>query len=163
MAISQQLINCLMSAIRNTRKRCSIRQWRCSGVFIVNLEHISHCVFIANFEQVFISKSVRIRSYSGPYFPAFVLNIILRIQPECGKIRTRITPNTDTSYAVRSNPIFSLFYCVYISFTITILWKHYCVKDARTWDFIWSVYNPIRAEYVNMWSFDHFSPSKGIK
>ena len=46
-------------------------------------------------------KSVGIRSYSGPGFPAFGLNtkkygVSLRIQPECGKIRTRITPNTDT-------------------------------------------------------------------
>ena len=54
----------------------------------------SHCV-----------KSVRIRSYSGPHFPAFGLNtersgVSLRIQSECGKIRTRITPNTDIFYAV---------------------------------------------------------------
>ena len=46
-------------------------------------------------------KSVRIRSYSGPHFPAFELNterygVSLRIQSECGKIRTRISPNTDT-------------------------------------------------------------------
>ena len=52
-------------------------------------------------------KSVRIRSYSGPYFPAFVLNteiygISLRIQSECGKILSRITPNTSTFYAVFS-------------------------------------------------------------
>ena len=33
-------------------------------------------------------KSVRIRSYSVPHFP------------ECGKIRNRITPNTDAFYAV---------------------------------------------------------------
>ena len=50
-------------------------------------------------------KSVRIRSYSGPYFPAFGLDmkrhsVSLRIQSECGKIRTRITPNTNTFYAV---------------------------------------------------------------
>ena len=49
---------------------------------------------------------VSIQSYSGPYFPAFGLNtekysISLRIQSECGKIRTRITPNTGTFYAVR--------------------------------------------------------------
>ena len=36
-------------------------------------------------------KSVHIRTYSGPYFPAFELNterheVYLRIQPECGKI-----------------------------------------------------------------------------
>ena len=50
-------------------------------------------------------KSVRIRSYSGPYFPAFGLNtkrysVSVRIQSECGKIQTRITPNTDTFCAV---------------------------------------------------------------
>ena len=44
-------------------------------------------------------KRVRIRSYFGPHFPAFRLNsnsMSLRIQSECGKMRTRITPNTDT-------------------------------------------------------------------
>ena len=56
----------------------------------------SHCV-----------KNVRIRSNSGPYFPAFGLNterysVSLRIQSECGKIRTRITPNRDTFYGVLS-------------------------------------------------------------
>ena len=50
-------------------------------------------------------KSVCIRSYFGPYFPAFGLNtkrygVSLRIQSECGKIRTRITLSTDTFYAV---------------------------------------------------------------
>ena len=50
-------------------------------------------------------KSVRIRNFSGPYFPAFGLNtdrygISFRIQSECGKIRTRKTPNTDTFHAV---------------------------------------------------------------
>ena len=46
-------------------------------------------------------KSVRIRSFSGPYFPAFGLNterygVSLRIQSKCRKIRTRKTPNADT-------------------------------------------------------------------
>ena len=50
-------------------------------------------------------RSVRIRSYSGLCFPAFGLNteiylISLHIQSECGKIRTRITPNMDTFHAV---------------------------------------------------------------
>ena len=50
-------------------------------------------------------KSVRIRSLSDLYFPAVVLNtdkygVSLRIQSECGKIRTRKTPNTDTFHAV---------------------------------------------------------------
>ena len=49
-------------------------------------------------------KKVRIRSYSGPYFPVFWLNIeryslSLRIQSECEKIRTRITRNMDTFYS----------------------------------------------------------------
>ena len=50
-------------------------------------------------------KCVPIWSYSGPYFPVFGLNteryiIFVRIQSECGKIRTRITTNTDTFHAV---------------------------------------------------------------
>ena len=50
-------------------------------------------------------KSVCIRSYSGLYFPAFGLNteryfVSFRIKFKFGKIRTRITPNTDTFYAV---------------------------------------------------------------
>ena len=50
-------------------------------------------------------KSVRILNYSGPYFPAFGLNmerysVSLRIQSEYWKIRSRVTPNTDTFHAV---------------------------------------------------------------
>ena len=50
-------------------------------------------------------KSVRIRSYSDPDFSAFGLNakrysVSLRIQSECRWIRARITPKTDTFYAV---------------------------------------------------------------
>ena len=50
-------------------------------------------------------KSVHIRSYYGPHFPAFGLNterysVSLRIESKCGKIRTRITPNIDTFYTV---------------------------------------------------------------
>ena len=59
----------------------------------------SHCV-----------KSARIRSYSGPHFyphfPAFRLNTerispySVRMREIAGKMRTRITPNTDTFYEV---------------------------------------------------------------
>ena len=57
-------------------------------------------------------KSVWIRSFSGPYFPSFGLNtekygVSLRIQSECGKIRTRKTPNTDTFHAVRVDETFT--------------------------------------------------------
>ena len=50
-------------------------------------------------------KSVRIRSFSGPYFPAFGLNterseVSLCIQSECGKIRARETPNIGTFQVV---------------------------------------------------------------
>ena len=50
-------------------------------------------------------KSVHSRSSSGPHFPALGLNterysVSLHIQSECVKMQTRITPNTDTFYAV---------------------------------------------------------------
>ena len=53
-------------------------------------------------------KSVHIRNYSGPYFPAFGLNtksysVSLRIQSQCRKMGTRITQNTVTLYAVLGN------------------------------------------------------------
>ena len=56
-------------------------------------------------------KSVRIRSYSGPHFPAFGLNTERYgitekdVQSECGIVRIRITPNTDTFYAVKTEAI----------------------------------------------------------
>ena len=64
--------------------------------FLVNVD------FIRDKQNV---KSDCIRSYSGPHFPAFGLNterysVSLCIQSECGKIRARITPNTDTFFAV---------------------------------------------------------------
>ena len=51
--------------------------------------------------------------YSGPHFHAFGLNterysVSLCIQSECGKMRTRITPNTDTFHAV-TQPILTMF------------------------------------------------------
>ena len=52
-----------------------------------NVEHTIHCV-----------KSVRIRSYSGPHFPAFGLNT--ERCGVCGKMLTRTTPNMVTFYAV---------------------------------------------------------------
>ena len=51
-------------------------------------------------------KNACIRSYSGPQFPAFGLKkerydgVSLYIQSKCGKMQTRITPNTDTFHAV---------------------------------------------------------------
>ena len=50
-------------------------------------------------------KSVRIRSFFGPFFPAFGLNtdrcgVYLRVLSEYGEIPTKITPNTDTFHTV---------------------------------------------------------------
>ena len=71
-------------------------------------------------------KSIRIRSYSGPHFPAFGLNIIF--QSECGKILTRINPNTYMSLisGISQNkmPYYDL------SFLKDFL-KSYCVKTVR--------------------------------
>ena len=59
-----------------------------------SLRSITHCV-----------KNIRIWSYSGPYFPAFEENmeryrVSLLIQSKCRKVRTKITPNTDTFHTV---------------------------------------------------------------
>ena len=58
-----------------------------------------------------LRESVRFRKFSGPYFLAVGLNteiygISLRIQPECGKIRTRKTLNTETFHAAWITGIF---------------------------------------------------------
>ena len=68
-------------------------------------------------ETVHCVKSVRIRSYSSLHFPSFELNtgrysVSLRIQSKCGKMRTRITPNTDTFHAVIWTDVPSItFFC----------------------------------------------------
>ena len=62
-------------------------------------------------QQLFLQKEchcvkrVRILSYSGPYSPAFALHterygVSVRIQSDCGKLRIRISQNTDTFYSV---------------------------------------------------------------
>ena len=62
--------------------------WTFSVSLVSPLPENDHCV-----------KSVRIRSFSGPYFPVFGLNTQL-IRSKCGKMQTRKTPNTDTFHAV---------------------------------------------------------------
>ena len=75
-----------------------LAEWSCAVVITTTPRHHKRC-------PLQYVKSVRIRSYSCPYFPAFGLNterysVSLRIQSECGKMRNRITPNTDTFYTV---------------------------------------------------------------
>ena len=77
-------------------------------VNVYSLYHSSDSSFTSSWILIFQNKrgkSVYILSYSGPHFPAFGLNtekysLSLLIQAECGKIRTRITPNTGAFYAV---------------------------------------------------------------
>ena len=47
-----------------------------------------------------LRESVRIRSFSGPYFPHIRTEYSISYRSECGKIRTRKTPNTDNFHAV---------------------------------------------------------------
>ena len=65
-----------------------------------------HRIVVVFFSNKHFVKSARIKSYSGPHFPAFGVNterysVSLRIQSECREMRTKITPNTDTFYAVK--------------------------------------------------------------
>ena len=55
-------------------------------------------------------KSVCIWSSSGPYFPAFGLNYgempyLSVFSPNAEKLRTRITPNTDTLHAIHRSRV----------------------------------------------------------
>ena len=54
--------------------------------------------------------------------------ILVRIQSECGKIQTRITPNTDTFYAVQSLQITKFGY-------FEVPWLHYtpAISGCRVW------------------------------
>ena len=76
-----------------------------TGVTMVPICSVYQGQRIRKIEPFHCMKSVRIQSFSGPYFPAFGLNkekysVSLRIQSECWKIRTRKTPNTSTFHAV---------------------------------------------------------------
>ena len=75
-------------------------------------------------------KSFLILSCSSPYFPAFGLNtgrysVSLRIQSECGKMWTRITPNAYTFYAVYMTILFTK---LLIVFPHNLLRKYFHLK-----------------------------------
>ena len=76
----------------------------CCWIQLMKWIQLKHCHYV---------KSVRIRSFTGPYFPAFKLNterysVSVRIQSKCGRIRTRKTPNTNTLHAVSSMSQFTM-------------------------------------------------------
>ena len=79
--------------------------------WLTNMVHLNYLgISYPNIKQINIYfmdhhcvKCVRVRSFSGPCFPAFGLNteiqkINILIQSRCGKIRTRKTQNTDASH-----------------------------------------------------------------
>ena len=73
---------------------------------LLHLFHcLSGCVFRILPNIYLCVKSVHIRSFCGPYFPALVLNIeiyrvILGIQSKYRKIQSRKTPNAGTFHTV---------------------------------------------------------------
>ena len=91
----------------------NIRLYSILTFVLENARNDYHCV-----------KSVHIRSYSGPYFPAFELNterygVFLRIHSEFGKMRTRITPNMDTFHAVHFIHFRGTFFQAHLGLGIT--------------------------------------------
>ena len=98
--------------LKNTTRRVLLNT--IAWIFLQLAHAQTHCI-----------KSVLIRSYSGPHFPAFGLNtetyeVSLCIQSKWGKMQTRITPNTDTfhvgmytSEAYSQSSIRSLFWYVF--------------------------------------------------
>ena len=116
-------------------------------VYIYMYQHIYEHISYEHIFYIYIHcvKSVHIRGYSGRHFLAFRLNverysISFHIQSKCGKMRTKITPNTDTFYAMihlyiyvsmhihvlyASNVNIQLpLYCVYISFMYVYVYIH---------------------------------------
>ena len=97
----------------------------CSCQFRKN--YLGRAGFISLFFTKHCVKSVRIRSFSGPYFLAFGLiteryRIFLRIQSKYGKIRTRKTSNTKAFHAVKATLLFlKYFRVVFISFCCSTL------------------------------------------
>ena len=98
-------------------------------------------VILENSSLINRQSGVRIRSYSNPHFPAFGLNtdrygVSLRIQSECGKMWTRITPNR--TLFTQCSFLFVCFFCFLIN-------------------------TSNRFHEVNTWSsLDHFFPFRSI-
>ena len=102
-------------------------------------------------------KSVRILSYSGLHFSAFGLNterygVSLRIQSKRGKMRTRITPNMDTAYAVKpsEHPYNSRKLLFEISF-------HHIKKSNTSKKFIADALLWISQKFLEAWCFQMVS------
>ena len=64
----------------------------------IKYNELHKCRVVKALNEVSLRESVRIRSFSGPYFSAFGLNTWR--YSLCGNIRTRENPDTDTFHAV---------------------------------------------------------------
>ena len=93
-AYKERIFNMSFQSVHNYTHFFPQSFYICSKVFVLCLKFTLNCV-----------KRVHIRSFSDTYFPAFGLNtdrysVSLYIQSKCRKIRTRITPSTNTFHAV---------------------------------------------------------------
>ena len=89
----QRLVSCKRS--HKVKQTCSFQLQVCLSMFQWT-PATKGLILIKNSCPSCCVKSVRIRSFYGPYFPAFALGI----QCKCGKIPTRKTPDTDTFSSV---------------------------------------------------------------
>ena len=96
-----------LQQVNNILVRYPYNQWITSQISLQIYWNICVKIRLTATEVITVWKSLRIRSFSGPYFPAFGLN--MDRYSECGKIWTRKTPNTDTFYAVNIWNILKLF------------------------------------------------------
>ena len=94
------------------QKRTFLRRWSLY-LIIRYLFLMAVLLMYWKIKPIHCVKSDRIRNYSDLYFTAFGLHI----QSECGKIRTRITPNMVTFYAVIYTPKNSLTFSMNIWLT----------------------------------------------
>ena len=133
------------SKMKINTKKCVVPRYRSEKILpmIYNQfpDHI-HCM-----------KKVLIRSFSGLYFPAFELNTerSLHIQSECGKIRTRKTPNTHTFHAeIKINQL------IYLPFSQPIsVWMKYwsCIN----WLIFWSTEELRKKDLMSFTSLESMS------
>ena len=112
-------------------------------------------LFLSNLDGFHCAESVRIRSFSGPYFLVFRLNterysVSFRIQSEWGKIWVRSTPDTDTFHAVFYFPLLLL---------TALLWKKY-LKTFKFVDLMaewWKLYTKLTSQKIKFPIKDFFS------
>ena len=111
--------------VTSLMKELKLSAWRSQLYFF------KHCPdkYLMRSSNYNCAKSVRIWSFSGPYFPAFRLNtkryrVSLCIQFKCGKIRTRKTQNTDTFHAVYIVSVFR-------RDNQELPWNNICSGDSR--------------------------------